>query len=170
MTGNGVKLAANFCKPDENETSVANLLLLSGPNLNMLGSREPEIYGSRTLDDIERDLQARAEAAGSRLECYRSNAEHELVERIQAAASDASEVLIINPAALGHTSIALRDALAGCGKPFIEIHISNIYAREPFRHHSYLSDIAAGCIVGLGTYGYELALAAALKLGSGAAD
>ncbi len=146
---------------------MANLLLLSGPNLNMLGSREPGIYGSRTLDEIEQDLRTRAGKAGCRLDCFRSNAEHELIDRVQAATADASDVLIINPAALGHTSIALRDALAGCGKPFIEIHISNIYAREPFRHHSYLSDIAAGCIVGLGTYGYELALAAAIKLGSG---
>ncbi len=145
---------------------MANLLLLSGPNLNMLGSREPDIYGSRTLDEIERDLRIQATAAGCHLDCFSSNAEHELIDRVQAAASDASDVLIINPAALGHTSIALRDALAACGKPFIEIHISNIYAREPFRHHSYLSDIAAGCIVGLGTYGYELALAAAVKLGS----
>jgi 3-dehydroquinate dehydratase-2 len=140
--------------------------LLNGPNLNMLGTREPDIYGSETLDDIERDLAARTTAAGSRLTCFRSNAEHELVERVQASASDGSDVLIINPAALGHTSIALRDALAGCGKPFIEVHISNIYAREPFRHHSHLSAIAAGCIVGLGTYGYRLAVDAAIRIGS----
>jgi 3-dehydroquinate dehydratase-2 len=164
LRGIGVKLAPIFQKLASEEIPVANLLLLSGPNLNMLGTREPGLYGSSSLDEIEQDLQARAAARHCQLTCFRSNAEHELVERVQAAGSDGSDVLIINPAALGHTSIALRDALLGCAKPFIEIHISNIFAREPFRHHSYLSDVAAGCIVGLGTYGYRLALDAAINL------
>jgi 3-dehydroquinate dehydratase-2 len=130
----------------------------------MLGRREPAVYGNTTLTRIETGLTALAAEAGYQLETLQSNAEHELIERIQAAAEDDVRVILINPGAYGHTSIALRDALAACGKPFIEIHISNIYARESFRHHSHLTALAAGSIVGLGVYGYELALQAALRL------
>jgi len=142
---------------------VANILVLNGPNLNLLGSREPEIYGRATLAEIEADLVARAAAAGHRLACFQSNAEHALVERVQAARADGTAFILINPAAFTHTSVALRDALAAVAIPFIEIHLSNPHAREPFRHHSYLSDLAVGVVCGLGPIGYGLALAAAIQ-------
>jgi 3-dehydroquinate dehydratase-2 len=145
---------------------MANFLLINGPNLNLLGEREPEIYGSTTLADIESALKLAAQGYGHLLDCFHSNAEHELVERIQQAAGQDLASIIINPAALGHTSIALRDALLGCGVPFIEVHISNIFSRETFRHHSYLSDVASGVIVGFGVRGYELALSAAMEYAS----
>ena len=141
---------------------MTTILLVNGPNLNLLGTREPGLYGSTTLADIERRLAARAAAAGARLDAFQSNAEHELVERIQRLAAEPVDLVIINPGAFTHTSIALRDALLAVDVPFIEVHLSNVHAREPFRRHSYLSDIAAGCIVGLGPQGYELALDAAL--------
>jgi 3-dehydroquinate dehydratase-2 len=140
---------------------MARILLLNGPNLNLLGSREPAIYGSATLAGIETGLSARAAAKGHELVAMQSNAEHELIDKIHAAKRDHVAFVIINPGAYTHTSIALRDAFLGVGVPFIEIHLSNLFAREAFRHHSYLSDIAVGCIVGLGPIGYELALDAA---------
>lgn len=133
------------------------LLVLHGPNLNLLGCREPEIYGSATLEDINTALRQRAEAAGLAFEALQSNAEHILIERVQAALDDRTAFIIINPAAFTHTSIALRDALAAVGKPFIEVHLSNVHAREPFRRHSYLADLAQGVICGLGAYGYQAA-------------
>ena len=141
---------------------MARLLLLNGPNLNLLGTREPEIYGSDTLAEIEKRLRALARAAGHELTAFQSNAEHELIARIHGAPKARIEFLIFNPGAFSHTSIALRDALLGVRLPFIEVHLSNPRAREGFRHHSYFSDIASGCIVGLGPLGYELALQAAL--------
>ena len=142
---------------------MAGILVLQGPNLNLLGTREPHIYGSTTLADIGQLLQTQAAAAGFTLEQFQSNAEHELLNRIHAARTDGTAFIIINPAAFTHTSVALRDALAGVTIPFIEVHISNVHAREAFRHHSYLSDIAVGVIAGLGVQGYELALQAAVK-------
>ena len=148
---------------------MARLLLLNGVNLNLLGTREPEIYGRTTLADVESDLAALAEADGHRLECFQSNAEHELVERIHRAARDGVDFAVINPGAFTHTSVAIRDAFLGTGLPFIEIHVSNIHRRERFRRRSYLSDVAAGVIVGAGTAGYRLAYLAALsRLGGGA--
>ena len=140
-----------------------NILLLNGPNLNLLGRREPDRYGTSTLAEIESRLQALAAPSGAVLETFQSNAEHELVERIQRAAGDGTRFILINPGAFTHTSIALRDALLAVDIPFIEVHLSNIFARESFRHHSYLSDVAAGVICGLGPQGYELALQAALE-------
>lgn len=140
---------------------MAKLLVLQGPNLNMLGTREPEKYGSDTLDALHERL--RRQAAGHQLQCFQSNAEHELIERIHTARDEGIEFILFNPAAFTHTSIALRDALLAVAIPFIEIHISNVHAREPFRRQSYFSDIAAGVIAGLGTQGYELALQAALR-------
>lgn len=142
---------------------MTKLLVLNGPNLNLLGRREPEIYGSDTLADINVRLEAQAEAAGAALECFQSNAEHILIERIHAAGGDGTDFIIFNPGAYTHTSVALRDALLGVGIPFIELHLSNVHAREEFRQHSYLSDIAVGVISGLGAHGYELALQAALN-------
>ncbi len=142
---------------------MAKLLLINGPNLNLLGSREPEIYGADTLADIENRLTDQARQAGHEIDTFQSNAEHDLVDRIHLAIKQAVEFIIINAGAFTHTSVALRDALAGCQIPFIEIHISNIHAREKFRHHSHLSAIASGIIVGLGTYGYDLALQAVIK-------
>lgn len=142
---------------------MARLLLLHGPNLNLLGSREPEVYGRITLADIDADLTARAQAAGHALEAFQSNAEHALVERVQAAASDGTAFILINPAAFTHTSVALRDALAAVAIPFIEIHLSNPHAREPFRQHSYFSDKAVGVICGFGADSYRYALDAALR-------
>ncbi len=142
---------------------MARLLLLNGPNLNLLGTREPERYGTATLAEIETRLRERAAAAGHELVCFQSNAEHALVERIHAAAGEGVAFILINPAAFTHTSIALRDALLAVRIPFIEIHLSNVHAREPFRQRSYLSDIAEGVISGLGADGYELALEAALR-------
>ena len=141
---------------------MANLLLLNGPNLNLLGTREPAVYGSTTLADIERRCVELARELGPHeLACFQSTAEHALLDRIHAARQDGVAFIMINPAALTHTSVALRDALLGVGIPFIEVHLSNVFAREPFRHHSYLSDIAVGVIGGLGAQGYELALRAA---------
>jgi len=140
---------------------MARILLLNGPNLNLLGSRELSVYGAATLAQIVGEARQRAQALGHELEDLQSNAEHELINRIHAAKTEGIAFIIINPGALTHTSIALRDAFAAVAIPFIEVHLSNIFAREPFRHHSYLSDLAAGCIVGLGPIGYELALQAA---------
>ncbi|MEZ5569736.1 MAG: type II 3-dehydroquinate dehydratase [Halioglobus sp.] len=142
---------------------MATILVLHGPNLNLLGTREPSIYGHATLDDINRTLQTLAHAGGHHLLTMQSNAEYELVERIHEARLEGVNFIVINPAALTHTSIALRDALAGVDIPFIEVHLSNTHAREPFRQTSYLSDIARGVICGLGAMGYELALQAAIK-------
>lgn len=140
---------------------MARILVLNGPNLNLLGSREPGHYGQDDLRTIETRLR---DAAGPHeLTFVQSNAEHELVEQIHAAGRDGFGFILINPAALTHTSIALRDALLGVGIPFIEIHLSNVFARETFRHHSFLSDVAVGVISGLGSHGYELALAAARR-------
>lgn len=137
------------------------ILLLNGPNLNLLGSREPQLYGSTTLPDVATKLIDLARARGHDLCAFQSNAEHELIGRIHDAKADGIAFVIINPGAYTHTSIALRDAFLAVAVPFIEVHISNVFAREEFRHHSYLSGIAVGCIVGLGVQGYELALAAA---------
>jgi 3-dehydroquinate dehydratase-2 len=141
---------------------MSRILLLQGPNLNLLGTREPHIYGSTTLADIEQTLRPVASAAGHELEQLQSNAEHVLIDRIHAARDDGTCFILINPGAFTHTSVAIRDALAGVAIPFIEVHISNVHAREPFRQHSYLSDIAQGVICGLGVQGYELALQAAI--------
>jgi 3-dehydroquinate dehydratase II len=140
---------------------MAGILLLNGPNLNLLGLREPEIYGSASLQSIETKLADLARARGHTLTAFQSNAEHELIEKIQSAKREGFAFVIINPAGYSHTSIALRDAFLAVALPFIEVHLSNVFARETFRHHSYLSDIAAGCIFGLGPIGYELALDAA---------
>lgn len=139
------------------------LLLLNGPNLNLLGTREPEVYGAATLADIESAAAAQAGAAGATLSCYQSNHEGALIDRIHAAKTDGVDMIVINPGGLTHTSVALRDALAGVAIPFVEVHISNIYQREEFRHHSFLSAIAQGTICGLGTDGYRLAIDFALK-------
>jgi 3-dehydroquinate dehydratase II len=140
---------------------MARILLLNGPNLNLLGTREPGIYGAATLTDIEAKLKALAGKQGHELIAAQSNAEHELVAKVQATKDDGVAFVIVNPGAFTHTSIALRDAFLAVSVPFIEIHLSNVFAREEFRHRSYLSDVAAGCIVGLGPLGYELALTAA---------
>ncbi len=142
---------------------MAKLLLLNGPNLNLLGSREPEIYGSDTLDDIAKRLTDLAADSNHLLDHLQSNAESELIDRIHQAVKDKVEFILINPAAFTHTSIALRDALLGTQIPFIEIHLSNVHQREEFRQHSFFSDIAVGTIVGLGSKGYELALQAAIS-------
>lgn len=142
---------------------MARLLVLHGPNLNLLGSREPEVYGRTTLAEIDASLAAQAQAAGHMLEHLQSNAEHVLVERVQAARDDGTAFILINPAAFTHTSVALRDALAAAALPFIEIHLSNPHAREPFRQHSYFSDLAAGVVCGFGADSYRYALDAALK-------
>lgn len=142
---------------------VKKLLLLNGPNLNLLGTREPAVYGSTTLADIEHAATAQADAAGATLSCFQSNHEGALIDRIHAAKAEGVEAIIINPAAFTHTSVALRDAFAAVEIPFVEVHISNIYQREAFRHHSYLSAIAVGTICGLGTDGYRLAIDFALK-------
>jgi len=142
---------------------MAKLLLLNGPNLNLLGTREPEVYGATTLADIEATLSKQASTAGHELACLQSNAEHDLVNRIQEAQQEGVAFIIINPAAFTHTSVAVRDALAGVAIPFIELHLSNVHAREEFRRESYFSDIAVGVICGLGAQGYELALQAAIK-------
>ena len=141
---------------------MARLLLLHGPNLNLLGSREPEVYGRTTLADIDAALAAQAAAAGHVLEAFQSNAEHALVDRIQAAREDGTAFILINPAAFTHTSVALRDALAAVAIPYLEIHLSNPHAREPFRQHSYFSDKAVGVVCGFGADSYRYALDAAL--------
>ncbi len=140
---------------------MAHILLLNGPNLNLLGTREPAVYGSTTLQQIEEQLAREASTLGHRLSCLQSNAEHVLIDKIQAVPQDQVDILIINPAAYSHTSVALRDAISAVKVPFVEIHMSNVYAREPFRKHSYFSDIAIGVISGFGAKGYSLALQAA---------
>ncbi len=140
---------------------MAHILVLNGPNLNLLGSREPGHYGKDTLATIEARLNALA--VGHQLEFFQSNAEHQLIDRVHQAGQDGVDFILLNPAALTHTSVALRDALLGVAIPFIEVHLSNVHAREAFRHQSYFSDVAVGVISGLGAQGYELALAAALR-------
>jgi 3-dehydroquinate dehydratase-2 len=142
---------------------MAKILVLHGPNLNLLGTREPEHYGADTLDAINQNLVAMAEADNHQLSHFQSNAEHELVNTIHTARTDGTDFIIINPAAFTHTSVALRDALSAVAIPFIEVHLSNVHAREEFRQHSMLSDIAKGVICGLGAQGYALALQAAIK-------
>ncbi|MEP5568816.1 MAG: type II 3-dehydroquinate dehydratase [Halioglobus sp.] len=142
---------------------MATILVLHGPNLNLLGEREPEIYGQTTLNDINQKLQQLARDKGHHLLYVQSNAEYELVERVQDARHEGVNFILINPAAFTHTSVALRDALAAVEIPFIEIHLSNVHAREEFRRHSYFSDLAQGVICGLGPQGYELGLQAALR-------
>jgi 3-dehydroquinate dehydratase II len=140
---------------------MARILLLNGPNLNLLGTREPAVYGTATLKDIETKAQELARTLGHELATFQSNAEHELIDRIHAAKQEQIALIIINPGSFTHTSIAIRDAFLGVSIPLIEVHLSNIFAREQFRHHSYFSDISVGCIFGLGPLGYELALQAA---------
>lgn len=156
--------AASGKKPDPaSSPKPARVLVLHGPNLNLLGTREPEHYGSVTLADINRDLALRAETAGVDLEAFQSNHEGALIERVHAARDQGVGFIIINPAGYTHTSVALRDALAGVAIPFVEVHLSNVHARETFRHHSYFSDLAVGVISGLGSDGYRLALEFVLK-------
>ena len=140
---------------------MSDLLLINGPNLNLLGSREPDVYGADRLEDIEARCTEMAASLGHTLQCFQSNAEHELIDRVQQAARDDVAFIILNPGAFTHTSIALRDALLAVQIPFIEIHLSNTFAREEFRHNSYFSDIASSCLFGFGAYGYELAVQAA---------
>lgn len=140
-----------------------NLLLLNGPNLNLLGTREPEVYGASTLADVEKFALAQAAAAGVQLHCFQSNHEGALIDRIHAARGEGVDAIVINPGGLTHTSVALRDALAGVAIPFVEVHISNIYQRESFRHHSFLSAIALGTICGLGIEGYRFAIDFVIK-------
>jgi 3-dehydroquinate dehydratase-2 len=142
---------------------MSRILVLNGPNLNLLGQREPGIYGQLTLDEIHRQLQQQAGELGVELDFYQSNAEHELIGRIHEAPRSGVGFIIINPAGFTHTSVALRDALLAVAIPFIELHLSNVHAREPFRAHSYFSDIAAGIIMGLGGDGYRLAFSAAVN-------
>ncbi len=142
---------------------MASLLLINGPNLNLLGSREPGVYGATSLADVEARLEELASELGHGIVAFQSNAEHEIVDRIQKAQADKVDYILLNPGAFTHTSIAMRDALLAVDIPFMEIHLSNVFAREDFRHNSYFSDIAAGCLFGLGAYGYELALLAASR-------
>lgn len=144
--------------------SAARILVLHGPNLNLLGTREPDVYGRTTLADIHTAMDARARAENTVVESFQSNHEGQLIDRVQAAAAEGIGFIIINPAGYTHTSVALRDALAAVSIPYVEVHLSNIHAREPFRHHSYFSDRAAGVICGLGAYGYMAALEYALSL------
>lgn len=143
---------------------VNNILVIHGPNLNLLGMREPEIYGRLTLDDINRNLSQQAEKVSVNISFFQSNAESALVDRIQQTMTDGTDFIIINPAAYTHTSVAMRDALAAVKLPFIEVHLSNVFSRESFRHHSFFSDLAVGVITGLGAKGYALALDYALAL------
>ena len=142
---------------------IQNILIIHGPNLNLLGKREPDIYGAITLQDINRNLSKLAENANVKLDFFQSNAESALIERIQKTMDDGTNFIIINPAAYTHTSVALRDAIAAVKLPFIEVHLSNVFSRESFRHHSYFSDLAVGVISGLGAKGYELALTYAIS-------
>jgi len=142
---------------------LAKILVLHGPNLNLLGSREPKTYGSTTLAAINADLVAIAQASAHELDAFQSNAEGALIDRVHAAAKDGTAFIVINPGALTHTSIALRDALAAVAIPFIEVHLSNVHAREPFRHHSYLASLAVGVITGFGADSYRLAMTAAVR-------
>jgi len=148
---------------DQTRRGTQKILVLHGPNLNLLGSREPEIYGHETLADIDRRLIGQGKLAGAAVTCFQSNHEGALIDRVQLAKRQEVAFIIINPAGFTHTSVALRDALAGTAIPFIEVHLSNIHARESFRRHSYFSDLAAGTICGLGSRGYELALQAVLR-------
>ncbi|MBI2382682.1 MAG: type II 3-dehydroquinate dehydratase [Gammaproteobacteria bacterium] len=143
---------------------MSSILLLNGPNLNLLGTREPQLYGASTLADIEQELDREAGKLGHTLQCFQSNHEGALVDRVQAARREGIAFILLNPGAYTHTSVALRDALLAVDIPFIEVHLSNVHAREPFRHHSYFSDIARGVIAGLGPQGYRLALLAAHEL------
>jgi len=143
---------------------MAKILVLHGPNLNMLGMREPEVYGTTTLKEIDEQIKLFAETAGHKLVSFQSNAEHELVDRIQSAKTKNIDFIIINPGAFTHTSIAIRDAFLSVSIPFIEVHLSNVFAREEFRKHSYLSDIAVAVVSGMGAFGYEVALQAAEQL------
>jgi 3-dehydroquinate dehydratase-2 len=143
---------------------MSEILVLNGPNLNLLGTREPEHYGRDTLESINAQLSKQAGAAGHKIQFYQSNAEHELISRVQAAMQEKIAFILINPAGLTHTSVPLRDALAATGIPFIEVHLSNIHAREAFRQHSYFSDLARGVISGLGAQSYALALTAAIHI------
>jgi 3-dehydroquinate dehydratase-2 len=143
--------------------SSASILVLHGPNLNLLGTREPEIYGAETLEAINRRLMRRAATAGARLTAFQSNHEGELIDRIHRARKEAVDFILINPAGYTHTSIALRDALAAIAVPFVEVHLSNIHAREAFRHRSCFSDLAVGVVCGLGSLGYDFALEFALQ-------
>jgi len=152
------------------KTGKKRILVLHGPNLNLLGSREPGIYGRDTLAAINRRLIAAGRAAGAEVLCFQSNVEGELIERIQRAGREGIGFIVFNPAAYTHTSVALRDALAGVAIPFIEVHLSNVHAREPFRHRSYFSDLAVGTICGLGSRGYDFALAHALGKADGSAQ
>lgn len=144
-------------------SAMASILVLHGPNLNLLGTREPEIYGSETLTDINTRLNTTAKQSELTLDTLQSNAEHQLIDRIHQAKSDGTQFIIINPAAFTHTSVAIRDALLAVDIPFIEVHLSNVHARETFRHHSYFSDVALGVICGLGSLGYDAALSKALQ-------
>lgn len=149
------------CRP--RPAPMSKILVLHGPNLNLLGNREPAIYGHTTLAQIDADLRDRAQQAGHDLECLQANAEHILIERVQAAAGDGTAFILINPAAFTHTSVALRDALAATHLPFIEVHLSNPHTREPFRRQSYFSDLAVGVVAGFGADSYRYALAAAIS-------
>lgn len=149
---------------------MSSFLLINGPNLNLLGSREPEVYGATCLADIEKRCAVVAGNLGHELDCFQSNAEHELIDRVQQAATDGIKFIILNPGGFAHTSVALRDALLAVQIPFIEIHLSNTFAREEFRHSSYFSDIAISCLFGFGAYGYELALQAASEYVTNAED
>jgi len=142
---------------------MASILVLHGPNLNLLGTREPEIYGATTLNDINNQLGELCRAHGHHLQTLQSNAEYELIDRVHDARQEGIDFIIINPAAFTHTSVALRDALAGVNIPFIEVHLSNVHSREAFRQHSYFSDLAHGVICGFGAHSYTLALQAALE-------
>lgn len=139
------------------------VLLLNGPNLNLLGTREPHLYGSETLADVERRFEAEAAALGLKAQCFQTNHEGVMIDRIHAARTDGTRFIVINPGGWTHTSVALRDALAGVALPVVEVHISNVHQREAFRHHSYISGVADGVIAGLGTYGYSAALAYAAR-------
>jgi len=150
-------------EPSKGPGSLQRILVLHGPNLNLLGTREPSHYGATTLAEIDARLAQRAAAAGATLTSFQSNSESDLIGRVHAAAREVTNFIIINPAAFTHTSVALRDALAAVSIPFIEVHLSNVFAREPFRHHSYFSDKAVGVVCGLGAMGYELALEYALQ-------
>jgi 3-dehydroquinate dehydratase-2 len=143
-----------------------SVLILHGPNLNLLGVREPAVYGREALADIDKRLIALGRAAGAQVRCYQSNVEGELIDKVQSAKGDGVDFIVLNPAGYTHTSIALRDALAGVAIPFIEVHLSNVHAREAFRHRSYFSDLAVGTICGLGSHGYDFALEYALKASS----
>lgn len=143
--------------------TVAKILVLHGPNLNLLGTREPQIYGRATLAEIDAELAVRGNAAGHAIESFQSNAEHELINRVHSARTDGTAFILLNAGAFTHTSVALRDAMAAAAIPFIEVHLSNIHARESFRRHSYFTDLAVGMVCGLGPIGYSLALSAAMQ-------